>query len=422
MKRSIFLLGLIVFAIAAVLSAGFHASAPVSAADSVKVTFWNYWNGTNGEVIQALIERYNAEHPDAQIENVSIAWEELRFKLQLAVATGELPDMAAGDMAWMPFLAASGKPVPLNSYIEAAGLDLNDIFPALLNIDRYGDQYLGLPVSTNNLELFINDDLFKAAGLDPATPPKTWDELLQMASTCADPDKGVIGMELYPVPGNEGMTWQFQVYLWQAGGEFLNADNTAAAFNSEAGRRALQFWIDLIDSGAYTISDWGSFEQGQACMRMDGTWMVGIFAQNAPFKFSVAKMPYPADGEPATNMGGEHVVIFTQDEAKQKAAWDFLAWFVGPEAQIAWDEGTGFMPIRNAVATNEDYLTWVNGNEPRLIPFIDMQQYAHNRPSIELYPEISDVFSAMVERALYKEMSVEEALTAAEVGVNGLLR
>lgn len=391
------------------------------AQEPITLTFWNYWDGKNGEVMQALVDRYNAEHPEVEIENVFIGWGELLPKLQLAVTGGDMPDLAAADMVWMPYLANSGALVPLNSFIEASEVDIQDFYPALLAVNTYDDQIYGLPVSTNNLELFINSDLFEAAGLDPAAPPTTWDELRDAAVQCANPERGVIGMELYTQPG-EGLTWQFQVYLWQAGGDFLTEDLSAAAFNSEAGLKALNYWLDLIESGAYTLSDWGLFGQGQACMVMDGSWMVGIWAETAPFEWTTAPMPYPEDGEPATNMGGEHIFIMAQDEAKQQAAWDFIRWFTSPEIQLEWDKETGFMPVRDSVATDEDYRAWIEETEPRLLPFVEMQQYAHNRPPVEQYAEISDAFSAVIERALYGQISPEDALAEAEAAVNSLLQ
>lgn len=391
------------------------------AQDPIELTFWNYWDGKNGEVIQTLVDRYSAEHPDVVIKNVFVGWGELLPKLQLAVTGGDTPDLAAADMIWMPYLANSGALVPLDSFIEASEVALEDFYPALLAVNTYDDQLYGLPVSTNNLELFINSDLFEAAGLDPAAPPTTWAELQDAAVQCANPEQGLVGMELYTQPG-EGLTWQYQVYLWQAGGEFLTEDLTAAAFNSEAGLQALNYWLDLIDSGAYTLSEWGLFGQGQACMVMDGSWMVGIWAETAPFEWTTAPMPIPEGGEPATNMGGEHIFIMAQDEAKQQAAWDFINWFTSPEIQLEWDQETGFMPIRDSVATNEAYRAWVEETEPRLLPFVEMQQYAHNRPPVEQYAEISDAFSAVMERALYEQISPEEALAEAEDAVNALLQ
>lgn len=391
------------------------------AQDPVHLTFWNYWDGNNGEAVQALVDQFNAEHPEIQVENIFYGWGELLPRLQTAAAGGESPDIAAVDMAWMPLLANSGKVLALDSHLAAAGVDTSDFYPALLNVNRYGDQLFGLPVSTNNLELFINRDLFTAAGLDADAPPTTWDELATAALACADPANGVTGMELFTQPG-EGLTWQFQVYLWQSGGAFLTADNTAAAFNTEAGAQALSYWKSLIDSGASTLSPWGLFEQGKACMRMDGSWMVSILGDQTVFDFTTAVMPVPEGGQPATNMGGEHLVIFGDDPARQDAAFTFVEWLTSPDVQVAWDMATAFMPVRASVAENADYVAWLNETEPRLIPFASSQQYAVNRPSVQVYPELSDVFSAYLERALYGQTSVEDALASAEVAVNALLR
>lgn len=402
-------------ALGLLLSASF-----ASAQEPIQLTFWNYWDGNNGEAIQSLVDQFNVEHPDIQVENVFFGWGELLPRLQTAAAGGDAPDLAAVDMAWMPLLANSGKIAALDGWIADAGIDIDDFYPSLLAVNTYNDQLYGLPVSTNNLELFINRDLFTAAGLDPDAPPTTWDELSAAAQQCADADQGVVGMELYTQPG-EGLTWQFQVYLWQAGGAFLNEDNTAAAFNTEAGVQALDFWRSLIDRGASQLAPWGLFDQGKACMRMDGSWMVGIYGEQAPFEFSTAPMPIPAGGSPATNMGGEHLVIFDGDDAQEQAAFEFVQWITSPEIQVEWDKATTFMPIRESVATNEEFQTWLTDTEPRLIPFVESQQYAINRPSVAVYSELSDVFSANIERALYGQVSSADALTNAEVAVNALL-
>ncbi len=133
-------------------------------------------------------------------------------------------------------------------------------------------------------------------------------------------------------------------------------------------------------------------------------------------------MPIPEGGVHATNMGGEHLVIFPGDDAQQKAAFTFIQYLTSTDVQIGWDEQTAFMPVRDSVATDAGYQTWLQDTEPRLIPFVESQQYAINRPPVAVYAELSDVFSANVERALYGQISPEEALTSGEVAVNALLK
>ena len=401
---------------------GFGAAPAGAGADEVTVTFWNYWDGTNGEVIQELADRYGEENSGVTVENVFIGWGDLLPKLQAAVAGGEAPDVAAVDLVWMPQLAGSGRLAALDDYVDEGGVDISDVYPEVLAVDQYDGSLYGLPVSTNNLQLFINRDLFIAAGLDPDAPPTTWEELRETAAACANPDDAVFGMELFTEPG-EGLTWQFQVYLWQAGGEFLNDDNTAAAFNSPAGERALQFWVDLLHTdGSAPLAPWGQFGQGAACMAMDGSWMVGGLAADPPFDFDTAPMPYPADGEPATNMGGEHAVVFANDDAAiEQAAFGFVAWLSSPEVQEEWDLETGFMPIRSAVAESPTYLEAIETQEPRMLPFVENQQYARNRPATPAYAEVSDTFSRELELALLGDVDVAEALANAEAAVNEIL-
>ncbi|MCR4408644.1 MAG: ABC transporter substrate-binding protein, partial [Anaerolineae bacterium] len=390
------------------------------AAKPITLTFWNYWDGKNGEVIQELVDQYNAEHPNITVKNVYIGWGELLPKLQTAAAGGEMPDIAAGDMVWMPKLAETGALRPLNDFIDQSGVDLNDFYPELLKIDRYDDTYYALPVSTNNLELFYNKDMFREAGLDPEDPPETWDELVEYAQKLTKPDGSQWGMELYTQTG-EGLTWQFQVYLWQTGADFLTEDFSAPAFDSPGGEKALQFWVDLIHKYKVTpLAEWGLFGQGKAAMVMDGSWMVGIWAETTPFEWGTAPMPLPEGGEPATNMGGEHIFIFKSTPEQEAAAWDFVNWLTSTETQVKWDEETGFMPVRDSVAQDPGYQNWLASTEPRLKPFVDNQKYAHARPPITNYPEVSDAFSRELEKALHGTVTPAEALQSAAQAVTAV--
>jgi multiple sugar transport system substrate-binding protein len=267
-----------------------------------------------------------------------------------------------------------------------------------------------------------NKTLYQEAGLDPDQPPTTWEELMQDGKTILD-KTGKPGYDLYTEAGDtgEGLTWNFQVNLWQAGGEFLTDDNSAAAFNTPEGAKALQFWVDLIDSGVSPYAKWGEFEKGQGGSAQEGSWMVGIWAADPPFEFGSAKAPYPADGVPATNLGGEQAMVFDNSDASSKAAADFLSWFLEPEQVTSWSEATGMLPVTTSVATSSDYLDWVDTTEPRLRPFVEQMADAHARPNTPLYPKISLAFAQQIEKALSGDATVSEALDAAEKAVDDVI-
>lgn len=382
--------------------------------EDVTLTFWHYWDANNGEVMQSLVDDWNDEHPEAQVESVFVGFDDLLPKLQAAASGGEAPDIAAGDLTWLPKLTESGRLAPLDDLLPEGKLD--EFFPEMLEVGQHDGSTYSVPVSSNNLQLFYNRELFEEAGLDPDAPPETWEELRETASECADPGAGVQGMELFTEPG-EGMTWQYQVYLWQAGGEFLTDDGSEAAFDSPEGEEALSLWLDLLHTDESSqLASWGAFEQGSACLRMDGSWMVGIWAADPPFEFGTATMPYPSDGEPATNMGGEQIFMMSEDSGRQEAAAAFIDWVTSHDAQLEWDRETGFMPVLESMADGE-FREHIEETEPRALPFVDGAERARSRPPVPDYPEASDAFSREIEPALLGDLSASEALANAAAAV-----
>ena len=396
------------------------ATTSAAAAKPVTVTVWHYWDGANADTFQAMADQYSKSHPGVTVKAVNIPSADLITKIQTSAKTDTLPSMAIMDLVSVPQVAQTGKLVDLKPLIDPA--TMSDIYPALLDFGKDGAKQYAVPVSTNNLGYMYNKDLYKQAGLNPDQPPKTWEELQAQAQQIKD-KTGKPGVELFTQAGDsgEGLTWNFQVSLWQAGGDFLSADNKKAAFNTPAGKKALQFWVDLLNKGLAPRTQWGAFEKGTAGGAQEGSWMVGIWASDPPFDFGAATVPYPSDGKPATNMGGERAVVFTSDQATQKASADFLTWFLAPEQVTSWSEKTGMLPVRKAVGDSDAYKKWVSSTQPRLQPFVDQLATAKSRPNTPAYPQVSLAFAKQIEKALAGQVSVDDALKAAETDVNAAL-
>lgn len=385
-----------------------------------EITVWHYWDGTNADVFDDMAAEYNDSHSDVKITTSMIPNPDFLTKLRASATSDTLPDIAIGDLVWVPQIEQIGSLADLEPLLPAE--TLGDINPALTSFGNIDDKQVSVPVSANNLAYMYNKTLFKEAGLDPEKPPATWEELMEVGKTILE-ETGKPGYDLFTEAGDtgEGLTWNFQVNLWQAGGEFLTEDNSAAAFNTPEGAKALQFWVDLIESGVSPYAKWGEFEKGQGGSAQEGSWMVGIWAADPPFDFGAAKAPYPSDGVPATNLGGEQAMVFDNSEAEAKGAADFLAWFLEAENVTKWSQETGMLPVTNSVAESSDYLDWVSSTEPRLLPYVEQMADAHARPNTPLYPQISLAFAQEIEEALSGEASVDEALAAAEAAVNDVI-
>src|SRR5690554_2689668 len=73
----------------------------------------------------------------------------------------------------------SGVFVPLGELIGPDDVDWNDYVKAVVNYYRVGDTQWSMPFNSSSAILYINADMFRAAGLDPANPPKTFSEIIE---------------------------------------------------------------------------------------------------------------------------------------------------------------------------------------------------------------------------------------------------
>jgi multiple sugar transport system substrate-binding protein len=422
MRSTRFLVGAAALAAASLTLAacGGGSAATADKSGPAAITIWHYWDGGNADAFSALATAYQSSHKDTTIKLVNVPGADLLTKLQAAAQSRTLPDVVIGDLVTVPRMAKTGQAVDLKKLIPDS--TWNDIYPEMLKFGAQDGKQVSIPVSSNTLAWMFNKTDFAKAGLDPANPPATWADLKNAcATTKAKTGKPLFELFTQPGTDGEGVTWNFQVSLWQAGGQFLNEDNTKAAFNSDAGRKALGFWVDLVKSGCSPLGPWGEFEKGKAVSAQEGSWMAGIWKPKPPFDFGVAAIPHPADGQAATNMGGEQAVVFAQDKAKQKAAGDFLTWFDDPAQSTQWSEKTGFLPVRKSVADSAAYKDFVKTSLPELQPFVDALPTAKARPATPLYPQVSLAFAKQVEQALHGK-SIDAALSDAESQVNAILQ
>lgn len=395
------------------------------AKDKVVLEFWHYWDGNNAKVLENFAAIYSQSNPGVQVKPIFVPTGELLPKMEATAATGKPPAIAIADIAWMGRLLRSDALLALDPFVEEQGLDMNDFYPSLLEYGKYQGQTLALPITTNNLALFYNKDLFKAAGLDPEKPPKTWDELVEYGIKLTKADGSVFGLEMYSQVDEtgEGLTWNLQPYFWQAGADYLTDGYSRPGFNNERGEKALQFVVDMFQKHRIAgLARKDSFGMGRAAMVVNGPWMIGIWEESVPFEFGTAPIPYPTWGQPATNMGGEQIFVFKTDPVREAAAVDFLIWLLSTENMMTWDKETGALPVKESVATSPDYRGFIQDTEPRLLTFIDQQRYANARPPIPEYAETSLAFAKEMEKAYYGTVTVKEALANAEKAIMEILK
>ena len=152
---------------------GFLAAAsPTYAADLV---MWER-SGGNKDMVDKLVEMWNAKFPDRHINLTYIPHAEMVAKLAQAIASGDVPDLMGMDLIYAPQFEKAGQLVDLTDLIGNLP-ELKTASPGHMMVATFDKRIYGVPLYADVSALFYNKDLFEKAGLDPNKPPRSLPEL-----------------------------------------------------------------------------------------------------------------------------------------------------------------------------------------------------------------------------------------------------
>lgn len=327
---------------------------------------------------QPLADEFMKNNPEVTINFLAPAagYNEGQQQVLRAAVTGNLPDVYFSGYnltaELVHTLAPRNQITDLAPFIEAEGgqafLDENysPKMAALGVID--GKQY-GLPVNASSPIIYVNADLVEKAGGDPANMPTTFPELIELAAKIHALDPKIAGMG-YDINGWPD-DWLWQALIFEQGGTLVDEATKTVGFDSEIGLNALQLCRRFVTEGGQTLLDWDQSRQ------QFGAGLTGfIFSTPAHVqtveglvgeRFRLTTATFPLDNKETGGVptGGNSAVILTQDKAKQEAAWKYLKWITGPEAQNIIVRITGYLPT-NKRATGPDYLAPYYAEHPNV--------------------------------------------------------
>ena len=385
---------------------------------AVTISFWNGWTGGAAPVlVPKLVEKFNSEHPNIVVKNVPMEWADISKKMPLAIKAGKGPDVAVAHGDDVATYAAQGLLLEADAIIDDLGYTADDFPEGLMDAGAYSGSQYGIPWSVTPLGLYVNNDVLKSAGIDPATVPT--DKEGYMAALETLKAAGIQGewVDGYVFTG----TFEFQSLLWQFGGDLYNEDVTEATFNSDAGVQALTHMTDLVDQGysPANVAQDGNIKgllSGQTAYNWNGVWQTTNEAFDA-LDWTAAAVPQIGT-EKAVWSSSTHWMFMNnkgQDANKTSAAATFVKWM--NENSSGWAE-TGELPaandVRNDTALVEAY--------PNLATFIDELPYAHYETSAPGITAANALITTALNEALTGKKSPADALDDAAKQADAILK
>jgi multiple sugar transport system substrate-binding protein len=283
------------------------------------------------DTVKKQAQLFMDANPDIVVKPVEWEWSAETFATQLAGST--LPTSFRVPFTDTKGLAERQQIADVTKYVEA--LPYFDKFnPSVLAAAKGTDgKIYGLPTDVYGVGLHYNRDLFTAAGLDPDSPPSTWDEVRADAKAIADAtgQAGYVQMS-----SNNTGGWMLSSLTYALGGRMESEDGTEATVDNEGTAEGLQLLQDMRwgdDSmGKNTNFEWGTINEAFAAGKV-GMYMSGSDVFNAltttnqvdPDSYGLAVLPL-SDSADAGILGGGSVAAVSAkaspDEQEAAVAWN----------------------------------------------------------------------------------------------------
>ncbi len=300
-----------------------------------KLVWWGLWE--DQAVMQSLIADFQKDHPNITVEYVKQDPKQYREKLLARVNNGTGPDIFRFHNTWVPML--SNVLLPFSSDVISTAEFKKNYYPVVQrDLVQNGGIY-GIPLGADSLALFVNTDIFKAAGKQP---PQTWDDFLTTAGDLtvkeADTNKIKTAGAALGTYGNITHAPDIISLLFLQQGVDMKKFPTSADKETEAMNYYTYFakgdknvWDNTLDESIL------SFSRGSLAMYIGYSWDIfRIQALNKDLPFSTHPVPqlvgqranvasYWVEGVSSKSQNQKAALLFMQYLSKKETAQKFYS-------------------------------------------------------------------------------------------------
>ena len=268
---------------------GDESADPTSGKAKGTITVWA--PGVEGEKLPELARDFEKENPGVKVKVTPIAIDQAHDKILTSIAGGKTPDVSWVGSTWMGEFAKTG------ALDEApSSIDQSQFFQGARDAVTVDGKAYGVPWHVETRLLYYRTDIAKKAGI--TSPPKTWDELKEMARALQSKGGAKYGINLST---NNWQEWA--PFVWQNGGEIAEGDKYT--LTSPEAVEATEFYKSFYDEKlAPPATPQGfdivpAFVRGTHPMFFSGPWHMGLIdeagGKGFDKKWTIAKMPAAED-------------------------------------------------------------------------------------------------------------------------------
>jgi multiple sugar transport system substrate-binding protein len=292
---------------------------------------------------------------------------------------------------------------------------------ALLSLGQVGGKQAGLAFNASTPLMYFNTELVKKAGGNPDKMPDNWADTIALAKKIRSGDTAGLAYNIHDWPDD----WLWRGIVQQGGHKLLDASGKKVAFGGDVGLKALQTLRSLVTENGMPLIDWDQSRQqfiaGKIGIFFDTPARLRQVTDLIGDRFTLKTALFPIDDKAKGTLptGGNAAIITAKDPAKQKAAWEFVKFVTGPEAQKIVVETSGYMPTNLRAGedaflgpfykNNANFRT-INGQVNRASPW---QGYPGGN-SVRIWRQQREVIAGVMRGEIQPKAGIERMVSETE--------
>jgi multiple sugar transport system substrate-binding protein len=350
-------------------------------------------------------------NPTIQVEVEFVEWNQaLNYFDQARNNLRQPPDVVQVGSTWISSLAGDEL---ISAYSEAdiTAVGGSDAFvPALWEAGIFDDNAVAIPWFIDTRAIIYRRDIFDQLGIDPNVAFSSWEQFdatLQMLSDAnlfALTSDGT-PLQIYPIAiagrPQTNAVHDFAPWIWGAGGDFLDAENSQSVLSDPQSITGIQFYTNLHVKGytppniqGFTYLDSDSwFLNRRAVMTVTGAWLIQrIRTTGLADDIGVALLP-PGEAGRYAFVGGSGLAVWN-GTTNPEAALTLVQFLTSEDSQQRFTRDAGLLPARNAVLEDSVFVS-----DPDYSMFASALEFGRAYPQIQQWASIevalSNEFEAM---------------------------
>ncbi|MEM4949587.1 MAG: sn-glycerol-3-phosphate ABC transporter substrate-binding protein UgpB [Candidatus Jordarchaeales archaeon] len=409
----------------------------------VQVEFWYALRGPLGEALEQLIAAFNASQDQYLVVGAyKGTYVEVMNAAIAAFRAGQAPHIVqVFEVGTATMMAAEGAIYPVYQLMADTGVafDPERYIPSVKGYYSYPDgRMAALPLNSSTAVLWYNKDAFRAAGLDPENPPRTWAEVREAARRIVETGAAEIGLSCSWFPWTMfeqfGAIHNIPFATRSNGFEGMDA---VLQLDHPVYVRHLATLVEMQREGSFTYGGRdaepdGLFPAGKAAMLIASSALRARILREAQFEWGVTYLPYYDDVVEApynSIIGGAALWAMRRPDATKdhyRAVAEFFRFLSEPENDAWWHMTTGYIPITFGGYELAKAKGYYDANPGAELPILQLARTptTENTRGLRLgnLPAIRVVIYEEVEKAFQGIQTAEEAIRNIVSRGNALLR